>query len=106
VEKEARAVGAMTATIRQVTMPPGSRIVKTDRYPTLRMITSGEMKWGSIPPGSDVSGNPEHMFKKGEFDWITWTNYGQGVLANESDKLATFLEWSVEPAPAGSVLGP
>ena len=37
-EKEILKAGAMTVIIRNVTMPPGSRVVKTDHYPTVRMV--------------------------------------------------------------------
>jgi hypothetical protein len=33
VEKENLKAGAMTVAIRNVTMPPGSRLVKTDHFP-------------------------------------------------------------------------
>jgi hypothetical protein len=98
VAKELRATGMMTATTRIVTMPPGSKIVATDRYPILRMVTSGELRWGTIPVELEMSEKPKSMFKLGQFNWIEWTRPQQVVLSNESDKPAEFVEWSVIPA--------
>ncbi len=98
VEKELRATGMMTATMRIVTMPPGSKSVATDRYPTLRMVTSGELRWGTIPVELETSVMPKSMFKLGQFNWIEWTRPQQVVLSNESDKPAELVEWSVTPA--------
>lgn len=102
VEQELRAAGAMTTTIRQVTMPPGSKSMVTDRYPTLRMITSGKLSWGGIPEGSDMSLMPKSMSEKSRFDWIGWRNSGPLVLLNKSDKPVEFVEWSVAPAPGSA----
>jgi hypothetical protein len=41
VQKEIVADGAMTLSIRTVTMPTGARTVVSDRYPTLRLVTDG-----------------------------------------------------------------
>lgn len=98
VEKELRAAGMMTATTRVVTMPPGSKSLKTDRFPTLRMVTSGELKWGTGPIESEVSVTPKGTFRARQFNWLTWTGSRQIVLSNESDKPAEFIEWSVAPA--------
>jgi hypothetical protein len=98
VEKELRATGMMTATTRIVTMPPGSKSMATDRYPTLRMVTSGELRWGTIPIELETSAMPKSMFKLGQFNWIQWTRPQQVVLSNESDKPAELVEWSVTPA--------
>ena len=98
VEKELRATGMMTATTRIVTMQPGSKSVATDRYPTLRMVTSGELRWGTIPVELETSVMPKSMFKLGQFNWIEWTRPQQVVLSNESDKPAELVEWSVTPA--------
>ena len=98
VEKELRATGMMTATTRIVTMPPGSKSVATDRYPTMRMVTSGELRWGTIPVELETSVMPKSMFKLGQFNWIEWTRPQQVVLSNESDKPAELVEWSVTPA--------
>ncbi|MFN4143485.1 hypothetical protein [Aestuariivirga sp.] len=99
VEKELRTTGMMTATTRIVTIPPGGRSVATDRYPTLRMLTSGELRWGTIPVQSEPSLSPKSVFKLGPFNWIEWTRPQQVVLSNESDKPAELVEWSVTPAP-------
>jgi hypothetical protein len=100
VEKELRTTGMMIATARIVTMPPGSRSVATDRYPTLRMVTSGELRWGTIPLEMAASAIPNGMFKLGQFNWIEWTRPQQVVVTNESDKPAELVEWSVTPAVA------
>ena len=97
VEKDLRAAGMMTATIRVITMPPGSRNVGMDHYPTLRMVTRGELKWGNIPLDADPSAMPNGMFKLGQFNWVEWTKPQQVVLANESDQPAELVEWSVAP---------
>jgi hypothetical protein len=39
----------MTVSIRQVTMPPGVRIVVVDHYPTLRMVMAGRLEWSVTP---------------------------------------------------------
>jgi len=98
VAKELRATGMMTATTRIVTMPPGSKSVATDRYLTLRMVTRGELRWGVVPVEAETSITPESIFKLGQFNWIDWKKPQRVVLANESDKPAEFVEWSVAPA--------
>ncbi len=98
VEAELRAAGMMTATTRVVTMAPGSRSVAVDRYPTLRMLTSGELRWGTLPADNAETAMPKGMFKLGVFNWIDWTKPQQVVLANESQAPAQFVEWSVAPA--------
>lgn len=98
VEAELRAAGMMTATTRVVTMPPGSRSVAMDRYPTLRMVTRGELKWGSVPVEADAASMPWGQFKLGQFNWVEWTKPQQVVLSNESDQPAELVEWSVAPA--------
>jgi hypothetical protein len=102
VAKELRATGMMTAITRIVTMPPGSKIVAMDRYPTLRMVTSGELRWGTIPVELETSVTPKSMFKLGQFNWIEWTRPQQVVLLNKSDKPAELVEWSVTPALAAA----
>jgi hypothetical protein len=97
-EMELRASGMMNATVRVVTMPPGSRSVVADRYPTLRMVTNGELRWGTIPAEVEASAMPKSMFKLGQFDWVQWTRPQRVVLSNDSDKPAEFVEWSVTPA--------
>jgi len=100
VEAELRAAGKMTATTRVVTMAPGSSSVAVDRYPTLRMLTSGELKWGSLPADAAEATLPKGMFKLGVFNWIDWTKPQQVVLSNESQAPAQFVEWSVTPGSA------
>ena len=57
-EKEILKAGTVTVAIRNVTMPPGSRIVRTDHYPTVRMVENGELTWGLLPDGSDAPPEP------------------------------------------------
>lgn len=98
VAQELAAAGMMTATTRVIIMPPGSRSVAVDRYPTLRMVSRGELKWGNIPLDADPSAMPTGMFKLGRFNWVEWIKPQQVVLANESDQPAELVEWSVAPA--------
>lgn len=101
-EKELRGAGMMTATTRVVTMPPGSKSMAVDRYPTLRMVTSGELKWGTTPAGSDPSVTPKRVFREGRFMWVVWNGPRKIVLSNESDKPVEFVEWTVAPASGNS----
>lgn len=96
VAQELAAAGMMTATTRVVIMPPGSQSVAVDRYPTLRMVTRGELQWGAAPV--DASAPPKSMFKLGQFNWVDWTKPQQVVLANATDQPAELVEWSVAPA--------
>lgn len=100
VEAELRAAGMMTATTRILTLAPGSRSVAVDRYPTLRMLTRGELKWGSLPADAAAGAAPQGMFKLGAFNWIDWSKPQQVILSNESQAPAELIEWSVAPAPA------
>ena len=90
----------MTVAIRNVTMPPGSRIVTTDHYPTVRMVENGELTCGFIPEGSDVAAAPNPEVRKA-FDMTEWSpDYAdkQFVLINDSDQPVQFVEWTVAPA--------
>jgi hypothetical protein len=98
VEEDLRAAGMMTVTTRVVIMPPGSKSVATDHYPTLRMVTNGELQWGTIPVDAEPSVMPNGMFKLGQFNWVEWTKPQQVVLSNDGDKPAEVIEWSVKPA--------
>jgi hypothetical protein len=100
VEKDVRAAGMMTATTRVITMPPGSSSVALDRYPTLRMVSRGELKWGTIPVDAAATARPAGMFKLGPFNWVDWTKPQQVVLSNQTDQPAELVEWSVAPAAA------
>jgi hypothetical protein len=55
VEKEILKAGAMTVVIRNVTMPPGARIVTTDHYPTLRMVENGQLILSSVSKSSNAA---------------------------------------------------
>ncbi len=101
VEKEILKAGAMTVAIRNVTMPPGSRIVKTDHYPTLRMVENGQLTWSFIPEGSEVAAAPVNPEVRKAFDMTQWApDYAdkQFVLINDSDQPVQFVEWTVAPA--------
>lgn len=101
VAKELRAAGMMTATTRIVTMPPGTSSLTTDRYPTLRMVTSGELKWGTGPAGASAQ-EVKGVFKLAPFNWVDWRGPQQVRLSNESAAAAEFVEWSVAPAAAAA----
>ena len=99
VEKETVKAGAMTVTIRNVTMPPGSRMVKTDHYPTVRMVENGELTWSLIPEGSDAAAATKEVRKV--FDMMEWAPANsdkQIVLSNDGDQPVQFVEWTVTPA--------
>lgn len=98
VAEELRASGMMIATTRIVTMPPGSRNVATDLYPTLRMVTRGELQWGSLAVDAEQAATPVGMFKLGPFNWVDWTKPQQVVIENRADQPAELVEWSVRPA--------
>jgi len=102
VEEELRAAGAMTASIRQVTMPPGSKTVVGNRYPSLRMVLAGALTWGVLPAGSEPSATPKRLNTQNRGGWVQWyatTPEGKIMLSNASDKPVQFVEWSVVPAP-------
>jgi hypothetical protein len=69
---EILAKGAMTLTIRSVSMPPGTHLVVVDEYFTIRMVTEGQLSWEVLPPGSST---PKVTFTKerlGEIVWACW----------------------------------
>lgn len=99
IEKELIAAGAMTASIRQVTVPAGMRIVVRDHYPVLRMVSEGGLEWGEIPADADPQTKPDSERPKRRFDWIGWVPKSQIVIINRLDTPAQFIEWSVVPAP-------
>ena len=92
----------MTLSIRKVVMEPGSRIVATDPYPTLRMVEDGQLKWGFLPAGSAPETEPKTTLTIGRFELISWgvnPTDGHIVLSNSSTKPVEFVEWAVAPAP-------
>jgi hypothetical protein len=97
-----RAAGAMTLSVRQVTMPPGARIVVNDSYPALRMITLGSLNWALLPEGSEATAAPKEMFDAYQASWIHWAGARRIVITNETDRPAQFVEWSVAPAPGSA----
>ncbi len=99
VEKEILKTGAMKVTIRRVTIPPGSRTVTTDRYPTLRMVEKGQLNLSSVPEDSQASK------VLAAFDIMEWTPANadkQIVLSNTGNVPVQFVEWSVAPAQAST----
>ncbi len=101
VEKEILKTGAMRAAIRRVTMPPGSRIVTTDRYPTLRMVEKGRLNVIAAPEGSGIQASKVLA----AFDITEWAPANadkQIVLSNTGNVPVQFVEWSVAPAQASS----
>jgi hypothetical protein len=100
VEKEILKAGAMKVAIRRVTVPPGARIVATDRYPTLRMVEKGQLNL-SAPEGSNAQGAKVLV----AFDTMEWTPANadkQVVLSNTGNQPVQFVEWSVAPAQAST----
>lgn len=98
VEKEILKAGAMTVAIRNVTMPPGSRIVETDHYPTVRMVENGELTWGLLPEGSDAPSDPKVRKPFEMTEWSPASADKQIVLTNGGDQPVQFVEWTVAPA--------
>ena len=97
VEKEILKAGSMTVAIRNVTIPPGARIVTTDHYPTVRMVENGQLILSSTPKGSDAAVQKVLA----AFDMIGWSPANaeeQIVLSNSGDQPVQFVEWTVAPA--------
>ncbi len=93
VEKEILDAGAMTVGIRNITLPPGARIVATDRYPTLRMVASGQL---NISRGSSTA-KPKVLAPYEMNEWVPGSAEDQIVLSNSSDQPAQVVEWTVAP---------
>lgn len=93
VEKEILDAGAMTVAIRNVTLPPGARIAATDRYPTLRMVGSGQL---NVARGT--GGAPKALAAHEMLEWAPGSAEEQIVLSNNSGQPAQFVEWTVAPA--------
>jgi hypothetical protein len=94
VEKEILKAGAMTVVIRNVTLPPGSRIVTTDHYPTLRMVENGELTLGLITEGAAA---PKALAAFDMMEWVSAYADRQIVLSNGGDQPVQFVEWTVAP---------
>ena len=97
VEKEILKTGAMRVSIRRVIVPPGSRIVTTDHYPTLRMVEKGQIDLSYIPEDS----NTQASKVLAAFDTMEWASANadkQIVLSNTGNQPVQFVEWSVAPA--------
>ena len=100
-EKEILKAGAVTVAIRNVTMPPGSRMVRTDHYPTVRMVENGELTFGLLPEGSDAAAGPKDPEVRKAFEMTDWSPASadkQIVLVNGGDQPVQFVEWTVAPA--------
>lgn len=96
VEKEILKAGAMTVVIRNVTMPPGTRIVTMDHYPTLRMVENGQLILSSIPESSNAAA-PKVLAAFDMMEWAPASAEKQIVLANSGDEPVQFVEWTVAP---------
>ena len=97
VEKELLKAGAMTVVIRNVTLPPGGRIVTTDHYPTMRMVESGQLSLGLIPEGHDPAATPKAFAAFEMTEWVPEYADRQVVLSNSGVQPAQFVEWVVAP---------
>jgi hypothetical protein len=97
VEKEILKAGAMTVVIRNVTMPPGARIITTDHYPTLRMVENGQLMLSSVPKSSNAAA-PKALAAFEMMEWAPANAEEQIVLSNSSDQPVQFVEWTVAPA--------
>jgi hypothetical protein len=97
VEKEILKAGAMTVVIRNVTMPPGARIVTTDHYPTLRMVENGQLILSSVSKSSNAAA-PKALAAFEMMEWAPANAEEQIVLSNSSDQPVQFVEWTVAPA--------
>ena len=96
VEKEILKAGAMTVVIRDITMPPGAQIVTTDRYPTLRMVESGQLTLGSLPATPDA-GAAKVLAPFDTTEWAPANAEKQIVLSNSGKQPVQFVEWTVAP---------
>ena len=97
VEKEILNAGAMTVAIRNITLPPGARIVATDRHPTLRMVENGQLTLSSMPKGSSATA-PKILAALDMMEWAPAGAEEQIVLSNSGDQPVQFVEWTVAPA--------
>lgn len=94
-EREILAAGAMTVSIRNVTMPPGAEIVTADRYPTLRMVESGKLVVATTSKGA-VAGR-KSLTTLEVMEWTPAKGEEQLVLSNGGDQPLEFVEWTVAP---------
>jgi hypothetical protein len=97
VEKQILKTGAMRVAIRRVTIPPGSRIVTTDHYPTLRMVEKGQLNLSSVPEGSNTQAS-KVLAAFDTMEWLPANADTQIVLSNTGNLPVQFVEWSVAPA--------
>jgi len=95
VEKEILKAGAMTVVIRNVTLPPGARIVTNDRYPTVRMVENGQLILSPAQEGSGAA--PKTLAALEMMEWAPANAEKQIVLSNNGDQPVQFVEWTVAP---------
>jgi hypothetical protein len=103
VEKDIRATGAMRVSIRRVTIPSGTRMIVTDPYPVLRLISNGEVQWGVLPPGARAGDAPAKMLKRGKSGWLLWdstTPQQIRLITNAAEGSAEIIEWRLAPEGA------
>lgn len=96
VEKEILQAGEMQISIRRITLPRGAQISGTDRYPTLRMVESGQLTVNMGEQGSEASKSKILA----ALDTIEWTVDSAGkqiTLTNNGDVPVRLVEWSVAP---------
>jgi hypothetical protein len=97
VEREILNAGAMTLAIRNVTIAPGARIVTTDRYPTMRMVESGQLSLSTIRKSPDAAA-PKVLAAFEMMEWAPAKAEEQLVLSNSGKQPVQFVEWTVAPA--------
>ena len=96
VENEILKAGAMRVVIRNVTLPPGARIVTTDHDPTLRMVENGQLVLSFAPEGSNAAA-PKVLAAFDTMEWVPANAEKQIVLSNRGDQPVQFVEWTVAP---------
>jgi len=100
VEREILKAGAMTVVIRNVTLPPGGRIVTKDRYPTLRMVESGQLNLGLA--GSETPAAAKNLSAYDMTEWVQADADKEIVLSNRGDQPTQYVEWVVSPVQGAS----
>lgn len=96
VEKEILKAGAMHLSIRRITLPPGGRLVSTDRYPTLRMVEDGKLSL-TVADGATAP-EPKILSAFETMAWDPANAAKQVTLSNDGAQAAQFIEWTVAPA--------
>lgn len=96
VEKEILKAGEMRLSIRRITLPPGGRLVTTDRYPTLRLVENGKLSF-TLTEGSSAPA-PKEIAASDTMEWDPANATKQVTLSNDAGEEVQFIEWSVAPA--------